>query len=338
MSVVGCNGSGKDWTAARIVLWWSNVDYPNIHLLRSGEIFFTRAFRELELATNAPTVFSFSGSDTGQWTELTGPAATTSREGGMSVLLLGQCSEPDRVLVVGAPRGESANTVKVIDIPPSGSTWRPYTCPDGKARERANAVLLPDGTVFICGGTNDASDDCYLFDPSRMANNPLIPMDNMTVQRDATHDQALLLPSGKVVTIGHTKKIEVFSPPYLYTAFGFPASQPEITSWPDAYTDQPVLHGHTFEIETPQASDIGGVVIVRPMAVTHQTDTEQRVIPLSFTRSGENTLRVLAPDGRVYPYGSSPTHTHTLAPRGFYMLFVLNNNGVPSAAKFIRLR
>ncbi len=29
VSVVGCNGSGKDWTAARIVLWWLNTFYPS---------------------------------------------------------------------------------------------------------------------------------------------------------------------------------------------------------------------------------------------------------------------------------------------------------------------
>lgn len=28
VSVVGCNGSGKDWTAARIVLWWMHSRYP----------------------------------------------------------------------------------------------------------------------------------------------------------------------------------------------------------------------------------------------------------------------------------------------------------------------
>ena len=28
VSVVGCNGSGKDWTAGRIVLWWMCLNYP----------------------------------------------------------------------------------------------------------------------------------------------------------------------------------------------------------------------------------------------------------------------------------------------------------------------
>ncbi len=28
VSVVGCNGSGKDWAAARVVLWWLNSRSP----------------------------------------------------------------------------------------------------------------------------------------------------------------------------------------------------------------------------------------------------------------------------------------------------------------------
>ena len=28
VSVVGCNGSGKDWAAARVVLWWMNTLFP----------------------------------------------------------------------------------------------------------------------------------------------------------------------------------------------------------------------------------------------------------------------------------------------------------------------
>ena len=30
VAVVGCNGSGKDWMSARIMLWWQMVNYPAI--------------------------------------------------------------------------------------------------------------------------------------------------------------------------------------------------------------------------------------------------------------------------------------------------------------------
>jgi len=240
---------------------------------------------------------------------------------------------------VGSAKGAAgSDAVKVMDLPPTdGSPWKSFTFPDGKARQRANAVLLPNGTVFICGGTNDANDNSYLFDPSRINSNPLLPMDNMTVKRNVTHEQALLLPSGQVVTMGTAdRRVSVFSPPYLFKSNGDLADQPHITAWPNPDAHEYVYHGQNFYIETQHACSIGRIVMVRPMSVTHQMDTEQRVIPLSAIVTNEHTLQVRAPSGSVSAYGSS--HTHAIAPRGIYMLFILNNDGVPSKAKFVRLR
>jgi hypothetical protein len=63
------------------------------------------------------------------------------------------------------------------------------------------------------------------------------------------------------------------------------------------------------------------------MAVTHQTDSEQRVLQMPFTVSG-TTLTVPAPNHQ---------HRHGAAPRGWYMVFILNEAGVPSAARFMLL-
>ena len=70
------------------------------------------------------------------------------------------------------------------------------------------------------------------------------------------------------------------------------------------------------------------MVLVRPMAPTHNTDSEQRVVQLLFNYAGENKLCATAPDG---------WHPHATAPRGFYMLFIIDCKGVPSVAKFIQL-
>ena len=107
--------------------------------------------------------------------------------------------------------------------------------------------------------------------------------------------------------------IEIYSPPYL-----FHGSRPTIAFAPDM-----VRHGQRFNVETPDAESIGRIVLIRPMAVTHQTDTEQRVIELPFQAQGDQ-LFLAAPDG-VEPY--------SIAPRGYYMLFILNREGVPSVAQ-----
>jgi len=313
--------------------WRFSGDYPNLHLQRDGDIIFTRAYRWTTLPI--PATFSFTGLNTGQWAELSGSPTSTSRAASMSVLLLGRGSEPDRILVVG---GES-NIVSILSIPATPSTeWRHFTFPDNPPNGtggRTNAVLLPDETVFICGGSNPVSS--YIFDPSRMASSPMTKVDDMNIPRDATHDQVLLLPSGKVASFGDDQKIDVFSPPYLYGSDANLATQPEITSWPHPYDEEVVLHGQHFEIEATQASEIERAVLVRPMAVSHQMDTEQRVVPLDVEHHGGSTLQITVPDGRVSPYGSS-VHTHALAPAGMYMLFILNRDGVPSKAKFVQLR
>src|SRR5262245_21192488 len=46
--------------------------------------------------------------------------------------------------------------------------------------------------------------------------------------------------------------------------------------------------GDQFAIYAYQAFDIKKVVLVRPMAPTHNTDSEQRVIQLQFSCAGEN--------------------------------------------------
>jgi septal ring-binding cell division protein DamX len=134
-------------------------------------------------------------------------------------------------------------------------------------------------------------------------------------------------------TVSVQNTIEVFSPPYLFNPDGSVAARPTITTIdgvaPTTTTAPTVHHGSTFVIDTPEASDVTKVTLVRPMAVTHQTDTEQRVLQCAFAQSGADTIAAVAPNG---------IHPQAIAPRGHYMLFIMNGSGVPSEGKFIHLR
>ena len=90
-------------------------------------------------------------------------------------------------------------------------------------------------------------------------------------------------------------------------------------------------HNSYFDLRTDQAGQIvgGSVVLMRPGAVTHHTDTEQRVIPMEFTKKNANTLRVKAADGGGHP--------HYGAIKGHYMLFLVDCRGVPSVAEWVFL-
>ena len=113
--------------------------------------------------------------------------------------------------------------------------------------------------------------------------------------------------------------MEIYSPAYLFNADGTDAVRPAITGVTPAFG-----YGAMFDVQTPDASDVRSVVLVRPGAQTHAFDMDQRLIELSFT-TGASVLRVTAP-----PNGN-------IAPPGYYLLFILNSAGVPSVATFVQL-
>ncbi len=303
--------------------------YPALHLLPGGEVFYAPAgFGDCSQAvspypgTEPSGFFTFTGNLTGAWTD-TGANVRTK---GTSVLLLQSTYPFVRVLVVGGGDSGACATGRLIDLSMMSPAWEdPF--PLLEARLHPSAVLLPDGTVFICGGKEEGGSPpnggrCELYDP---AAGTLTEMDELHYPRHY-HSVALLLPSGQVMAAGGAEPggcslsfyntIEVFSPPYL-----FRGARPMVSGVPDS-----VDRGSHFKIKTPDPCAIVRVVLVRPMAVTHQTDSEQRVISLAFEPSGKGKLKVTAPGG-MHPQG--------IAPCGYYMLFVIDQKGVPSVGEFI---
>jgi hypothetical protein len=77
--------------------------------------------------------------------------------------------------------------------------------------------------------------------------------------------------------------------------------------------------GQSFVVQTPDAARIAKVALVRLSNVTHAFNQNQRFLPLAFT-PGTGALTVTAPA------------TSNLAPPGYYWLFLVDTNGVPSVA------
>jgi hypothetical protein len=141
------------------------------------------------------------------------------------------------------------------------------------------------------------------------------------------HSIAILLPDGRVLSAGgidptrggaparDQRHIEVFTPPYLLRG-----PRPHITGAPASVTV-----GASFNIQTADARRVASVALLRPCAVTHHTDAGQRYIKLPVTGHTATQLTVTAPP------------ITTVAPPGFYMLFIIDANGIPSEAAWIRL-
>jgi hypothetical protein len=196
-------------------------------------------------------------------------------------------------------------------------------------RIQMNATILPNGKVLAMGGSAINEDEATkslnadLYDPATNT----FSSAGMNAHARLYHSGSLLLPDATVALVGgnpkrgtYEKRIEIYSPAYLFNSTGTPAARPTITGVaPGAFG-----YGQTFLVQTPNAASIASVVLVRPGAQTHSIDMEQRLVGLNFT-AGNGVLNVTAP-----PHGN-------IAPPGYYMLFVLNSAGVPSVAKFVRI-
>ncbi len=296
--------------------------YPGLHLLPSSDIFYSRTGWGNAGAGGSPTndpqsaFFSLSGNTSGAWTNI--QLASANRTKGMSVMLLSRSWPYVKVMVIGGVGGDQG-TYEIANVTaPSGTTsWGAATpFPDGVDRSLASAVLLPTGNVFVVGGSTSPSSPCAIYNPSTGAWSAQAELPSVRHY----HSVALLLPSGQVMMAGwQNSTIEIFSPPYMF------AARPTIAAAPAL-----VHHGQTFAISSPEAETITKVVLVRPMAVTHQTDSEQKVIEMDNAHDHANPdqIRVTAPNGG---------HPHSFAQKGYYMLFAINAAGVPSVAKWIYL-
>ena len=197
------------------------------------------------------------------------------------------------------------------------------------ARRWHNLVLLADGTILAIGGEDDAGavKEAELFDP----NDPIALqwrlMAAMEKERKE-HSTALLMLDGRVLAAGAPldpfPTAEIYSPAYLFDANGL-APRPLI-----GYAPTDVPYGADFSVILSGASPvqvqaIDKVSFVRLGSTTHGFDMDQRYVRLDFVVIDTVTLEVQAPANG------------NLAPPGYYMLFLISDDGVPSIAKYVRL-
>lgn len=289
------------------------------------------------------------------------------RGDGTSVLLPNPKENPkrwqdqvlSRVLTIGGSGDTSALSFDLNDFANGQLTIRHAQLPDYfPARTHLNAVLLPTGQVLVVGGNkpgswyypNNVVWQTLLYTPPSentalgrwevVASAPDTDEDNDGI-KDGTrvyHSTALLLPDGRVLTAGSATKDSagrvvdnyvptLYSPPYLFKSDGTrrgDMDRPRILS----LSDTELNYGQNFEITYQLADDSHGirsVVLMRPGSVTHSFNFEQRLVRLRF-KLEDPTIQVTAP------------WDPAIAPPGWYMLFLVDENGVPSKAAWVRLK
>jgi hypothetical protein len=277
--------------------------YPKLHLLPNGKVLWTYLGVRSKLFD--PT--------NGKWTDVTptnsSPRAYTSVQ-----------YRPGKIMSAG-----SGQNTAVLDMNQTTPAWR-VTQSMSYSRYNLNLTVLPDGDVLAVGGSNNNTNtpasgvlpaELWDADTERWT---LLP--SMVTPR-MYHSMAMLLQDGRVVVAGGGRagtqtnylNAEYYSPPYL-----FKGARPTIT-----YAPSQAPYGANMTVLSPDANSITSAVLISNPNVTHAINQNQRYVPLNFTRNDSGRLTV-----------QLPTNTN-LVPPGFYMLFLLNSNGVPSIAPIIKI-
>jgi hypothetical protein len=192
------------------------------------------------------------------------------------------------------------------------------------------AVALADGDVLIFGGAGRlasggrvANLEVQLFQPATAT---LTTVATMNVPRH-DHSTGTLLPDGTVLISGGNRVelaavandavpvAQIYSPPYL-----FRGPRPEVLSAPEK-----VEYGHKFEVALKANTRISQVSLRRIGPTTHNWSWGNAYVELAFDQEDDGELEITAPK---VPGAAVP---------GVYMLFVLDQDGVPSIATRVML-
>jgi len=275
--------------------------YPRTFVAPNGRVFF---------ATQTSRYLDTGGA--GAWT-VVGNQVVGGREN------YGSAAMYDIGKIVMAGGGDPpVPSAELIDLNQANPQWQ-LTGGMGGPRRQNTLTCLPDGTVLCTGGsasagfnTEDGSKTAQLWNPAT-GNWATMALE---AEYRGYHSTALLLPDGRVLSAGgdNHPTAQIFSPPYL-----FAGARPTITSAPSN-----AQYGATISVGTPDAASIAKVAITALGSLTHAQNWNERYVPLSFASAG-GSLNVTLP--------SSPN----IVPPGYYLLWIVNNAGVPAVARFLRV-
>ncbi len=230
--------------------------------------------------------------------------------------------QPGRILQMGGA-SSAAIIIDINGVQPVVTTTQSMA----SQRQWVSATVLPDGRVLGTGGSavenqlNGVSNVAELWNPATGT----WTQGTAGVNARLYHSFGLLLPDATVLVGGggapgplKNLNAEIYYPPYLFDASGQRATRPLIVSAPDT-----VVAGDRFQVGYSGAG-VSRVAFIKTGSTTHSVNMDQRYLSLPYTANGA-LLDVQLPSraGEVPP--------------GYYMLFVLDGQGVPSVARMVRV-
>lgn len=348
--VISLGGLQEDSTGAVVTEYYSSIQqawldknnvhqtwhfwglYPAMILLQDGRLFYTgsHVFGNGTPGTGAST-YDYNANT---FSDVPGLQDKDNRDQSMSLLL--PPAQNQKVMIMGGgnivTNVDAQRLTDIIDLKQASPAYTPGpplptgTLSDGtpetatQGKMYVSAVILPDGTVLETGGAlhnrADPVTEASIYDPNL---NTFTSVAADPIARQY-HSSAFLLPDGRVMAVGSNPgdgsfemRMSIYTPPYL-----FQGARPQITSMA---SDQ-WAYGSTQQIRVD--STVVKASLIRPEAVTHSSDPNQRYVELPMTVTG-NLI------------GLNMTSNPNIAPPGWYMLFVVGVSGVPSVARWVHV-
>ena len=265
-----------------------------------------------------------------------GPANTNLFCAGLTLMADG------KLLAVGGHEGEEPpelflglKSAEVFD--PWREVWEQIPDMAGGKRWYPTALTLADGRVLVASGTHKdvPNETLEILDPSEMK------WTVVATQELPMYPMAAVSPQGDVVFYGPQEESALFDP--LETAFTT-ASYRGAGRWGGT--------GAILDARTGRLLTLGGGEPTARSADLWDPllDQWRPTSPMSYDRHHPDS--VLLPDGTLLVVGGHSGHAvsqdtdglvvdapprPTLAPPGYYMLFVVNYDGVPSEATIVHI-
>jgi YVTN family beta-propeller protein len=319
----------------------NNINFVQMRTMHNGALGDNRGWPVLSVAPSGE-LFHFWTNQESFWmsTQGTGQFRNANAVGGSPSLTPGAAIQYDvgKLLITGNNQGSwavggntQAFTVDLNGPTPAIDVVPPMLFP----RMFHNMVVLPTGEVLVIGGAQDGvlfSDNGTIYD-----NEIWNPVTRQWRRVAATpvprnyHSISLLLTDGRVISAGSGycagfeacygnshQNAQIYSPPYLFNSDGSPAVRPVITESPGV-----TQAGQSITVSA--SGDIRGFSLIKMSATTHAVNTDTRFTNVPFVSQGGGQYQL-----------TLDANPNVLIP-GYWMLFALNQNNVPSIAKVLRI-
>lgn len=213
----------------------------------------------------------------------------------------------------------------IVDVSGNTPYVRPVTAPrTNDVIFTYNPMMLPNGKVMALSQlSNDFGFKKFLevWDPASESWGAMAKLDEKNEL--SLLNNAVLLKDGTILVLGYgeglTPKASIYSPPYLFNSSDQLAERPTILSAPAK-----AAYGREVTVKHESVSPISRVTLIKTSRVERGKSVGSRFIELAFDDIADG-VSVKLPESA------------NAAPPGHYVMYLLDNKGVPSSGHIIRI-